>query len=214
MKTLVLLSGGLDSTAALIRAAHDGAEGLAAIWFYYAQPASHREVYCALKAADAVDATFYRCDLQSVVHGATTGLMLPQDHALIAGRNTAFLPGRNAMLLATAAARAGTLWGSEEVDLVVGFNTEDAGGFPDCTAAFIDAMGAALRQGGARVRITAPWLTSSKAEIIAWVSAHAPERMALLEASWSCYRHDGPCGACTPCVSRAEAGFPSPRAPR
>ena len=32
----------------------------------------------------------------------------------------------------------------------------------------------------------------------------------LLEASWSCYRAEGPCGKCTPCLARAAAGIPSP----
>lgn len=209
MKTLVLLSGGLDSTAALFWALH-AKRDVACIYFYYGQPAAERELRRAIDLTRDLKVRLFRCDLQSVFYGTHAGLFMARDSAVVGGRDTAFVPARNPVFLSTAAACACGHWQQEPVELVVGYNTQDAAGFPDCRREFIEAMEATLNAGGNRVTITAPWLDAGKSEIVRWVEEHTPERLAQLENSWSCYRFDGPCGVCTPCLARAGAGFPSP----
>jgi 7-cyano-7-deazaguanine synthase len=206
--TLVLLSGGLDSTAALLWALRTDAHDVRAIFLHYGQPASEREVRRAIAVTQALDVPFYRSDLSGAFYGATTGLFQPKDSAVVAGLDVAFVPSRNLLLLAAAVVRARVLWPTGPVKLVVGFNQDDAGGFPDCTLDFLDATTGAVNQGlgpAQGITIRAPWAEHPKREVVDWVRKHAPERFDLVEQSWSCYQPNGPCGKCTACVVRARA---------
>jgi 7-cyano-7-deazaguanine synthase len=221
MKTLVLLSGGLDSTAALLAARRE-APDVEALFIYYGQPAGQREQERALAVTRELAVPFHRIDISSAYYGGmSAGLFKAAPSGHVDGVDVAFVPVRNPLLLATAAARALTLWplGPRRprpidavvepwVGLVVGFNGDDAGGFPDCTAEFVDAFEHAVNLGlgytGA-IRVIAPWVSMKKAGILRWVREHAPDCLPLIEASWSCYRERGPCGECTACVTRATA---------
>jgi 7-cyano-7-deazaguanine synthase len=207
-RTLVLLSGGLDSTAALLWALHRSKQvsDVEAVFFSYGQPAGFREVRSAIDATTALGVQFNRCDLQSAFYGGVaTGLLIPRPSSIVDGKDTAFLPGRNAVMLTVAAARAGGKWPGESVQLVVGYNAQDSTGFPDCRKDFITLLETAINAGGGEVSIAAPWIAMSKREIVAWVEANEPTHRDLLEQSWSCYAATGPCGKCTACVTRAGA---------
>jgi len=206
MNALVLASGGLDSTAALVYAVQSyGRECTTGLFVYYGQPAADREIRSVIAACKALAVPFVRCDLQSVFHGSTTGLFIPRESAIVGGRDTAFLPGRNAMLLAAAATCGGIRWEPNPYSVLVGCNAHDAAGFPDCRLPFLTAAEDAFRAGGANLNVVAPWLTKTKRQIVDYVRAEAPEHLDLLRASWSCYRPDGPCGACTACMARVGA---------
>jgi len=208
MNTLVLLSGGLDSTAALLWALHGGAGDVRALFVHYGQPASDREIRRAIAVTTALGVTFVRSDLSGAFYGATSGLFLPKDRALLEGLDVAFVPARNLLLLAAAVVRARVLWPTGPVSLVVGFNREDAGGFPDCSVDFVEATADAINLGlgsAGNIHIRSPWVNHSKREVIDWVRQHEPRHVSLLEQSWSCYQSDGPCGRCTACVVRARA---------
>jgi 7-cyano-7-deazaguanine synthase len=207
MRTLVLLSGGLDSVAALIWAEETGHEPHA-LFFDYGQPSAQHEIESAIRATRALAVRFHRCDLRSAFGGQATGLFFPSASSTVNGVDTAFVPCRNVVLLTVAAARAAVLWPGEDMALVVGFNQPDTLGFPDCTADFMLQLEATINVGNAdkpHVRIAAPWRGDTKPGVVGWVRKHAPARMALLEESWSCYRERGPCGVCTACVTRAGA---------
>jgi 7-cyano-7-deazaguanine synthase len=204
-RTLVLLSGGLDSVAALLWARRERPD-VEAVYFHYGQPSGPRELRAAIDTTRALGVKFHRCDLQSAFYGGVSvGLLQPTVSSVVDGRDTAFLPGRNAVMLSVAAARAGGAWPDQPVQLVVGYNAQDAAGFPDCRADFIDLLEVAINSGGGDVSILAPWLAMSKAEIVKWVESNEPVHRVLLERSWSCYRGDGPCGVCTACVVRSGA---------
>lgn len=207
MSTLVLLSGGLDSTAALLWALQGGSD-VRALFCHYGQPATDREMRRALDVTKALGVPFLRSDLSGAFYGATTGLFQPRDSAVIDGLDSAFVPSRNLLLLASAVVRARVLWPSGPVEIVVGVNQDDAGGFPDCTVDFLDAAADAVNRGlgtGAGITIRAPWVHLSKRQIIGWARDTVPERFDLIEQSWSCYRPNGPCGQCTACVVRERA---------
>jgi 7-cyano-7-deazaguanine synthase len=206
-RTLVLLSGGLDSTAALLWARRRGGE-VHAVFIYYGQPSATRECERAIAATRALGVPFNRLDVASAFYGGSSqGLFTPRPSGTEHGVDTAFVPVRNPVLLSAAAARALMLWPGEPVGLCVGFNANDAAGFPDCRPAFIEAFETAINLGlgGALITVLAPWAQSSKRDVVTWVRENAAERMPLIEASWSCYRERGPCGECTACVTRAAA---------
>lgn len=202
---MVLLSGGLDSVAALLLETKWGADNVEAVFFRYGQPMAAREYASARRACEALSVTLHMRNLEPVFHAFAAGLMAsPASDKDESGKDTAFLPGRNAVLLAVAASMADQLW-LTGTSLVVGFNRGDAGGFPDCTAQFCELLGSALRAGGSSARIRAPWVTHTKRAIVDWVRRETPSGIALLEQSWSCYSGSGPCRVCTACLARADA---------
>ena len=99
---------------------------------------------------------------------------------------------------------AGSFAESRECDyLVVGFNGEEAGTFPDNSLAYVQAMDNAFSystQNG--VKVLAPLIELGKTEIV----RRALKAKAPLEYSWSCYHGEEiPCGKCESCVRRARA---------
>lgn len=169
MKTLLLLSGGLDSTLCLAR--YGAAQ---AIGFDYGQPHRIELDYAARIAA--------KFDVPFAVHH------LPYMPRV----NDVVFAGRNAVMLAVAAARAQTA-GLEAV--VVGCNFSDAQRFPDCRPAFIKSMNEAFKAAYG-VSVHAPLLTMTKAQIV----AEARERG--LPETWTCYAPTPAgerCGECYSC---------------
>jgi len=125
-----------------------------------------------------------------------------------------YVPGRNAILLAIAAA-----WGeSIGADaIVMGVNVVDYSGYPDCGKQFIDAfknmIGVSTRGGsqGHPIEILTPIANMSKAEIV----RKGMELGVPFKETWSCYKGGGePCGVCESCILRrkgfAAAGVADP----
>jgi 7-cyano-7-deazaguanine synthase len=133
------------------------------------------------------------------------------------------VPGRNMILLSTAAAFAR----SRGDDVVtIGCCADDARVFPDCRSPFLVAAQEALALGldWPRFAISAPWVTKNKAELVRWCRGREVTWRALA-ASWSCYDPrvgEGPhgliaCLACPACRLRqkgfVDAGLADPALP-
>jgi 7-cyano-7-deazaguanine synthase len=119
-----------------------------------------------------------------------------------------YVPARNTVFLSLALAWAEVL-GSH--DLVIGANALDYSGYPDCRPEYLEAFermaALATRAGveGAPIRIHAPLLHMSKAEIIRTGLALGLD----YGLTHSCYDPVGDgraCGRCDSCVLRAK-GF-------
>lgn len=166
--SLVLLSGGMDSALCLARYGAGLCLGVD-----YGQPHAI-ELQHARRIADHYGAPF------EVVYVPS---MSRVDDVVFAGRN--------AVLLGIAASMAQAR-GFDSV--VIGCNFSDAQRFPDCRPAFIKAMSEALH-GAYGVRVSAPLLTMSKAQIV----AEAKERG--IPRTWTCYapRDWQQCGECYAC---------------
>jgi 7-cyano-7-deazaguanine synthase len=128
------------------------------------------------------------------------------------GLPTTFVPARNLVFLAVAAAHA---YRRGIAVLVGGMCETDFSGYPDCRRETLDAMQQALSLGlAAPIRIETPLMHLTKAET--WAMAHeigGDELVALIvEHSHTCYegdrthRHDWGygCGACPACDLRAK----------
>ena len=166
---LVLFSGGQDSTTCLFWALAaaplgGGFEAVRALGFDYGQRHAV-ELDQARRIADAAGVTYDVLDLRGLLGGSAL-IGDTQDvnaaHDLAPELPASFVPGRNALFLAVAAAR-GFLDGT--ADLVGGMCEADAAGYPDCRREFVDAQerasGLAL---GRPVRIHTPLMARSKAE--------------------------------------------------
>lgn len=218
---IVLLSGGLDSATTLAIARADGFEPHA-LSFRYGQR-HDVELEAAGAVAQALEAASHRVvtlDLGAVGGSAlTSDLPVPRHRdlgAIGADIPTTYVPARNTIFLAWALAWCEVL---DAGDIFIGVNALDYSGYPDCRpeylAAFERMANLATRRGveGRGIRIRAPLINSTKAEII--------RRGAALGVNYalthSCYdpAPDGAaCGACDACLLRQkgfqEAGVPDP----
>jgi 7-cyano-7-deazaguanine synthase len=218
-RSVVLFSGGIDSTTALVWARGNSDE-VRALTFDYGQ--RHKvEVRMARTTARRIGVphTVLKIDLRQIGGSALTDgtIALPRYKKLpplASGPPATYVPFRNGILIALAAAWAEVHGGTE---IVCGFNIVDSPEYPDTRPAFIRAMQRAVAAGtkaafgGPGIKITAPFVLMKKSAII---------RLGLsLGADYShsvtCYAGaERPCGACSACRLRArafaEAGVPDP----
>lgn len=148
-KSIVLLSGGLDSSVNLYAAQLEG-EVLLAITFNYGQKAFAKELEASQKICQALGVRHQVIDLPWLAKVTYTSLVSQNqdvpvgqqiqldnhEHSLVTAQ-AVWVPNRNGVFLNVAAAMAEAL---EVDDIVVGFNKEEADTFPDNSADFIIAM--------------------------------------------------------------------------
>lgn len=209
-KSIVLFSGGIDSTSALYWAL-DCYDKTFALTFDYGQR-NKIELDMARKIAQKLDVPqkILLVDLKQIGGSSLTDskLSLPQYEGIEeieAGLPSTYVPFRNGIFLALAAAWAETK-GVKEI--VCGFNVIDAPNYPDTRNQFVQAMQEAINQGTKaslspkKVQITAPFLNMKKSEIIKkGLSLGADYSFAI-----SCYSGEEiPCQKCSSCVLRQKA---------
>lgn len=192
MKSVVLLSGGIDSTVALART---GAEF--ALSVDYGQTHSRE-----LDAARAI-AKYYSVEHRIVDISAALDLPcaltgrgeIPDGHA--EAPDVTLVPGRNLILIALATAWAQSVGAGA---VVIGANADDRAGYPDCRPSFIEPLRDATTAGYS-VTIWSPLVRMTKREVVAF----GRDLDAPLDLTWSCYRGGAaPCDRCGACVSRNE----------
>ncbi len=207
-KAVVLLSGGLDSGVAAAEFLREREHSLAAcLWFDYGQRAAVRESEAAAALARRWSTPFHRIELAWLAFLArrVNSRLVPGTGDLPKGTAAApgdaasaglvWIPGRNAVFVAIAAAWAEAL-GAESV--VAGFNREEAATFRDNSPEFVAAAAQFLALGTRNaVRVVSPTLGWDKAEIVA-----AARRLGFAaDDFWSCYEGgERPCGACESCL--------------
>lgn len=189
MKSLILLSGGIDSTVAL---AHTKAE--LALSVNYGQT-HRRELSAAAAIAKHYGVEHHEVNIASAldIPCALTGRgTIPDTHAETP--DATFVPGRNLFLISIATAWANA-WGYGAV--VIGANADDHNGYPDCRPAFIKRLGQAT-EAGYGVALWAPLVRMTKRQII----TYGRELGIPFDLTWSCYRGGAePCGHCGACES-------------
>jgi len=214
-KAVVLLSGGLDSAVTLAIAA---AEGFAAhaLTLRYGQRHAAEIAAAALIAGRSGVAGHDVVDIDLAQFGGsalTGGAEVPKDRAaaeIAHGIPVTYVPARNTVFLALALARAETLGAR---DIFIGVNALDYSGYPDCRPEYVAAFEAlanlatkagveAARDGTRQIRLHAPLIAMTKAEIVKKGAALGVN----LGATLSCYdpktgsggqaRHCGRCDAC------------------
>jgi 7-cyano-7-deazaguanine synthase len=164
---LVLLSGGQDSTTCLFWALspeHGGFDHVEAIGFRYGQKHAV-ELEQARRVAEVADVPFAVHDMTGLLSGSA----LTEHEKDVSGAHeqapelpASFVPGRNALFLATAASYAYTRGIS---DLVGGMCQTDYSGYPDCRRVFVDSLQTTMTLALERdVRVHTPLMYLTKAE--------------------------------------------------
>jgi len=216
---VVLVSGGLDSATTLALAREHGFECYA-LSVDYGQ--RHR---VELQAAARIVATLgarehkvVKLDLADFGGSALTDASMAVPTAPSSGIPSTYVPARNTIMLSLALAWA-EVTGSR--DIFIGANAVDYSGYPDCRPEYLQAYEAmanlATKAGveGARLRIHAPLLRLSKAEII----RRGADAGVDFSQTVSCYQPTQTglaCGRCDSCRIRrkgfADAGIADPTA--
>ena len=217
--SLVVLSGGLDSTVCMALATRAAGAPPVALTFDYGQ--RHRtELDRAAGVAGHFRSDHLVVELNTGAWGgsALTDLSIDVPRANTQpGIPTTYVPARNSIFLAVALGVAE----ARDLDSVwIGVNAIDYSGYPDCRPEFIEAFRGVAATGQKRgvegnpITIETPLIALTKAEIVQLgVETDAP-----LHLTWSCYLGgDVPCGTCDACALRAEgfarAGMADPSLP-
>jgi 7-cyano-7-deazaguanine synthase len=205
LRSVVLLSAGLDSSVGLAWAVEQGEVALA-LTFDYGQRSAAQEVRHARELALRFGVPHRVVELPFLAEITDTALVNrdaavpePRTEALDAPAATqtaraVWVPNRNGVFVNVAGAFAEAL-GAEQV--VAGFNAEEGSTFPDNSVAYVTAADAALTlstwQG---VRLVAPLSGMRKDRIVELALARGIGMGSL----WSCY-HGGErmCGRCESC---------------
>jgi 7-cyano-7-deazaguanine synthase len=219
-RTVVLLSGGMDSATALAMTIKEGSNVIA-LTFDYGQ--RHRKE---IDAAQAVakhfgvhDHRIASLDLTAIGGSALTDRRIPVPEQrrleeMIQRIPATYVPARNTLLLAYALGLA-EVTGAKEI--VIAANAIDFSGYVDCRPEFYAAFQEVARLGTKRgvegdvIEVRTPLIHMSKADIV-----REGQRLGVPWAlTWSCYHGRAKaCGVCDACQLRLkgfrEAGVQDP----
>ena len=215
MDSVVLLSGGLDSTVSLAQSLREGEVKLC-LTFDYGQRAVTREINAAAQLAGHYGLYHRVIKIDFLAEITDTALVnrekaLPSpetgelDDPSVTTESAAavWVPNRNGVFINMAAAFAESLACGQ---VVTGFNREEAATFPDNTLEYVRAASHALSYSTAnKVRVVSYTQMLDKVEIVS-----LGKRLGVpFNLIWSCYL-DGSemCGECESCrrFYRAMAG--------
>lgn len=205
MNALIICSGGLDSVSLAYRVATEH-KLVGLLSFDYGQR-HKKELGFASLCAKRLGVRHQILDIRDVgrnLSGSalTDNVDVPDGHYAEASMKITVVPNRNAIMLAIAFGVAA----AQQADAVfIAVHGGDHFIYPDCRSAFIDAfqtMQDHALAGYADIRLYAPYVNMSKADIV----SEGARYNTPFEATWSCYKGgDRHCGRCGTCVERREA---------
>lgn len=213
MKTVLILSGGMDSATLLYDLIARG-DSVEAIGVNYKQRHGKELVY----AADLCGGFGVRFDVLdlSILSGFLTGSSQSDPNVPVPfgkydepSMKLTVVPNRNMFMLAA----AGAVAIARKADrLAYGAHAGDHTIYPDCRPEFVDAMGKAFGLcDWHTLSLHAPYIDMTKGD----VCKRGVELRVPYEKTWTCYVGGSrPCGRCGSCTERAEAfefaGIPDP----
>lgn len=209
-KSIVVFSGGMDSTTLLVHAMSE-TDVVKVLSFDYGQ--KHK---VELERAKMITSELGLSDIHEIVDLTSISSLLSSS-ALLCGQEVphelydhdsqqaTVVPNRNLIMLSIATACAINIG----ADIVFyGAHTGDHTIYPDCRAEFVEAVNTAVQIGmETNVEIIAPFINISKSDI----AGIGIELCAPLHLAWSCYEGAGPSGenrpclGCGTCMERTEA---------
>ena len=203
-KVVVLVSGGMDSVAALYEA-HRQYSVVGGVSFDYGSKHNHKEIPFAAWHCRKLGIPHQTIRLGFVGELFKSDLLqsggaIPDGHYEQANMKQTVVPFRNGIMLSIAGGYAESI---EANGLVIAAHSGDHAIYPDCREDFMKAMGDAIRLGTyAAVEILRPFIHNTKAEI----ARRGHELSVDFGQTWSCYKGGGiHCGTCGTCVERREA---------
>ena len=203
-KTVVVFSGGLDSTTLIYHLRAEGHQ-IRALSVNYGQRHS-RELEAARLIAESLNIEHRIVDLAGLATLFGTNALT--DHSVSVPHGgyspetipVTTVPNRNMILLALA-----TGWAvATQCDSVAfGAHAGEYTPYPDCQPQFAAAMNAATHVcDGAPIEVLSPFVNWNKGDIV----RRGVELGVPFQLTWSCYEgNDAPCGNCSTCLDRQKA---------
>jgi 7-cyano-7-deazaguanine synthase len=206
LKSVVIFSGGLDSTVLVYDLLAQGDE-LKLLSIDYGQRHA-KEIEFAARTAKTLNVEHRVADLRAIrplLAGSSLtskDIAVPEGHYAEETMKATVVPNRNMIMLAVAAGWAISLRFDR---IAFGAHAGDHTIYPDCRAEFADAMDHAVGLADwHKVRLIRPFVSLSKTDIVR-------RGMALqvpFAETWSCYKGaQKQCGRCGTCVERREAFY-------
>lgn len=201
-KTVVSLSGGLDSCVAL-KYAVDRSQSVLAVSFKYGSNHQEMENAAACKICNILGVKHVDINLDFIKTYFKSSLLngaIPDGHYEDEIMRSTVVPFRNGIMLSILAGIADS-YGFDEIMLAN--HSGDHFIYPDCRPEFISSISDSIFYGtDGRVSVVAPFVNLTKSDIVKLgVKIGAP-----LELTYSCYKGcDRHCGKCGTCIERKEA---------
>jgi 7-cyano-7-deazaguanine synthase len=214
LRSIALVSGGLDSVVSLARAVKERRVE-SVMFFDYGQRARESERVSSMNAANFYGLPFEDVDIRWLETlspaGMQSGATRSRDNDALTSLEDVWIPNRNGVFLNVAAAYAERY----RCDTIVtGFNREEAEEFPDNSAEYVQRVNRALEMSTrSGVRVESFTIDLDKPAILRL----GLELKAPLSIIWSCYRSDERmCGRCASCtrLRAALATLPAGDRPR
>jgi 7-cyano-7-deazaguanine synthase len=200
LRSLALVSGGLDSIVSLARAVKERSVE-SVMFFDYGQRARESERVSSMNAANYYGLPFQDVDVRWLESLSPAGMQVSNAPDRRAEKTDAlqaidevWIPNRNGVFINIAAAYA-ERYACDTI--VTGFNREEAEEFPDNSQDYVERVNRALELSTRnRVRVESFTIDLDKRAILRLgLELHAP-----LSIVWSCYRSgQRMCGRCASC---------------
>lgn len=212
MKSVVIFSGGQDSTTCLLSSLKENEETIA-LSFDYGQK-NKVELECADTICSKLGVKHTVLNVSDIFHSMTAAPYL-SDNGVLGGKSSldgslpsTWIPNRNMMFIVIAYSLALKLRYDK---IVTGVNSIDYSGYPDCRPAFIDSLREtlALSVPAKKIIIDTPLINLTKAQI--WQLANSIGGLEFIkEYTHTCYNGDHTtrnewgygCGECDSCRIR------------
>lgn len=204
MKTLVVLSGGLDSSVMLAHVMASN-EVIGCLTFWYGSKHNDREYQAACAVTEHYKLNLKRVRLDFIADHFKSDLLLkggeiPKGHYEDESMKRTVVPFRNGIMLAIAAGYAESI-GAEKI--AIGNHFGDHAIYPDCRKSFIHPMKQAIKQGTEKnIILHSPFCDLRKEDIV----KIGFELGVPMHLTYSCYNGSSDhCGECGTCIERKEA---------
>tara|TARA_R110002072_G_scaffold173600_3_gene328468 strand:+ start:33784 stop:34458 length:675 start_codon:yes stop_codon:yes gene_type:complete len=203
-RTVVIFSGGLDSTTLLYDLKASGHE-VVALSIHYGQRHS-RELHSAQEICQAIDVELTMLDLSGLAQIFGSNSLSDASVAVPEGRyeeksmQQTTVPNRNMILLSIA---VGWAISNDCQAVAFGAHSGEYTPYPDCRPEFAAAMdNVAQICDWQPIRILAPFVTWTKSDIV----RRGAELAVPFQLTWSCYvGGEKQCGRCGTCLDRKTA---------
>ena len=204
MKTVLVYSGGMDSTVLLYHLISQG-DSVYTLSVDYGQRHS-KELAQAETITKSLGVSHRAVDLRSITQLfgdsslTNTAIDIPHGHYEETNMKSTVVPNRNMILLSLATAWAASLK-ADSVSYAA--HSGDHAVYPDCRETFAQALDQAIRLADwQEVYLNRPFVNYDKAGIV----IRGAELNVPFQETWSCYEGgDLHCGKCGTCIERREA---------
>lgn len=205
MRTVAIISGGMDSTTLAYQLANGG-DDLFLLSFDYGQK-HHCELDYAERTASKLGCRHDIIDLRKLGELLPSSLtdpegQIPEGHYAAENMSATVVPNRNAIMLSIA---FGVAVSRKASRVAFGVHAGDHFIYPDCRPQFVkafDLMESLATEGFGQPELIAPYVNITKADICTIGSTNGVP----WGDTWSCYKGESEhCGRCGTCVERKEA---------